>query len=442
MAASGWMWNDGAVGQAGAPRTLFQGWPDRLTNGFAVLGIALLLTCSPMLLFQFGLRYEATGGSPLEKIHPGTLALAFAFLCSAFARPHPLAALAAPFVADRGILLFLMCWLLLLVHVIAVMKAPFTPLIDTFLLPMIVMVVLPRLSQRTCEQLAIVIHVAMALNALVALYEYLAFTNVIPFVIMGEVLTKDIDWRSTALMGHPLHNAAMTGIYAVTILRGGLKPAWRGALVPLVLLQLAAMVAFGGRTALVLLLLIVLLLAGMEALKVIGGRRVSLLGAATVIAAIPVAIVAGFGLYEIGFLDRLVARFLDDHGSAGTRVAMFELFERIPLRDILIGPNQDQVASERVLLGLEIGIESFWISLIFSYGLLVCIPFFCAFIGMCVSVLRFCGPGAWLPLAFFVAVASTSVSLGAKTVVFATTIILLRILIPPPAGVPPRHAVR
>src|SRR3989442_64108 len=73
-----------------------------------------------------------------------------------------------------------------------------------------------------------------------------------PFRFEGVELEWDM--RSTGLSGHPLENAQLTSIYIMALLAGGgmsMPPALRPAAV---LLQLAALVPFGGRTAMLLTL--------------------------------------------------------------------------------------------------------------------------------------------------------------------------------------------
>ena len=126
-----------------------------------------------------------------------------------------------------------------------------------------------------------------------------------------------------------------------------------------------------------------------------------------------------FALFSIGAFDKFIGRFVDDRGSAATRVVMFELFDELPMRDIFLGPHPDALATLKTIEGLDYGIESFWIATILSYGALISLIFFIGIFLYCYELARSTSPSTWLPLMYFFGVASTSVSLSAKSCIFA-----------------------
>jgi hypothetical protein len=399
----------------------------KLADAATLGGIVLFFTMSSMLLFTFGLRYEAPGGSALEKIHPGTLLVLAGFLLKALALGNPLRM--APLILARRpeLVVYLATWALLMAQAILVQKIPFTPLIDTFLLPFLAFPAIATLepaSRRLAERL---LHGLLAANALLGLAEFLSGWRLTPYYA-GTVLIE-ADWRSTALLGHPLANAMMTGVYAVVLARGG------GSLAPLarlmlIGLQVLAMAAFGGRAALVMMLLILamVLLGGLR--RGLGGARFDARAPIAAFALLPLAGLAVYGLIESGFLDRLLERFVSDQGSAGARIAIFSLFAPFPLRDILLGPDPGLLETLRNIEGLEFGIESFPIGMVLSYGLLVSAIFFVGLAAFCVALLRETRAGTLTVLVFFFIVAATSVSLSAKTVQLAQLTIVVLILLP------------
>jgi len=268
-----------------------------------------------------------------------------------------------------------------------------------------------------------------------ALGEYLTGWRLTPFVIDGESL--DYEWRATALLGHPLANAMITGTYIILLAVGG------GRDLPWLLRAvsfttcLAAMTAFGGRGALVLVLAVLALLAARKALSVLNGAALDTRAMMASILAVPVAGAGLLYLAHTGFFDRLVERFVDDTGSAQTRLDMTQLFSHIPLQELLFGPDPRVLTTWQDMLGLQRGIESFWISMTLSYGLLVAGLVFLGLLAHCWTVARRCRPGAAWALVYFIAVASTSLSLAGKSgVLTIATLLPLVLLRRPPVPSP------
>ena len=123
---------------------------------------------------------------------------------------------------------------------------------DTYLLAIIVALIAAELETRDFTRVEKLIHVLLAANALLALAEYALNTKVFPFRFEGVAL--DWDNRSNGLLGHPLENAQMTGLYIMVLLAGGGASMPKSLRPAAILLQLAALVPFGGRTALLLTL--------------------------------------------------------------------------------------------------------------------------------------------------------------------------------------------
>lgn len=391
-----------------------------------LVAILLFFAVSPQVLFVLGLNYEAPGGSALHKVHPGTFVLMAAVLAIALARGNPIGFGAAFLARTPETMPYLFGCGLLLWHIVGVQKVPFTPVIDTFLMPVLLLAAVRSCDATTRSRLGRLLHLLMGLNALVALAEFLTGWRLTPYYA-GTVLITD-DWRSTALLGHPLGNAAVTGVYVLLLVAGGggLTPARRSAMLAL---QMAAVVSFGGRAALVVLLAVLALLAVAGLVRVLRGGRIDLRQAAAAAAILPLLAVLGGALFEAGFFDRLLTRFVSDGGSAGTRLAMFRLFEVVPLKDLLIGPDPAVIETYKIVEGLEFGIESFWVGFVLNYGLIVSLIFFAGLGAFCAALVRIAGPGAVLPLLFFFVVASTSVSISAKSVVLGQITALVLILL-------------
>ena len=143
---------------------------------------------------------------------------------------------------------------------------------------------------------------------------------------------------------------------------------------------------------------------------------------------VPVVAVALIVLQQSGFFDQFVNRLVDDDGSAGTRVEMFELFKYLNWYDFLLGPDPRQIATLMAQHGLLYGIESFWVAVMLLHGLVVSLLFFAALFFFCREAVTSAGTGAFVVFLYFFAVASTSVSLSAKSPVFAIMVMLAFVL--------------
>lgn len=406
---------------------------------FAGATIFVLFLVSNLFLMDLGVAYESEGGAQWQKIHPATYLALIAVALLAVARLNPIEFLDDVVRHNKGTLVFLTLWAVLLAHIALVLHAPITLIVDTFLLPIALLLIIGRLQEYEARRIAIFLHVVMAANAFIGIGEFIVGLRLTPLVAEGVVLTGD--WRSTAILGHPLQNAAITAVYALILLRGGGQdmPTWLRPFA--VLLQIAAMAVFGGRAATVLFALFGAAICSWQLLEAVRTRRLNMgavAGAAALATTILVSVVLLAGL---GYFDRFLDRFVDDQGSASARIAMFRLFEQIPFPSLLIGPDPELVSSLQRLEGIQFGIESFWIAFLINYGFLLAIPFFVGFLFFLRDVARASRAGSILVILYFVIVSSTSASLSGKTTVLGMFVTLLLILLRPLPPPRQRHIV-
>jgi hypothetical protein len=392
-----------------APVTWLTGALVRLLPLASIFG---LFAVSDMMLHDWGFKYGDAGGNALQKLHPSTWLALLSLIATAAIQGKPLL-LIGEFLKSRAVVIYILGLAILFAFTIQIRSSPFTPWIDTFVLPLLLYVMIPNMSRVDKRRAALIIHVLMNANALLGLYEAQTGYRLTTFVAGDVIITED--WRSTALLGHPLANALASGTYVLALATGGGRdlPKW---LTPLVIgLQLLGMTAFGGRTSLVLTLLILTLLGVFHLAMFLRDARVNPLSASLFFLTLPA--VTGVLTLAIsgGFFDRLVGRFIDDNGSASARISMLQMFDYFSWEGIIFGPDPSLVSPLQYLLGIEYGIESFWIGFIVQNGLVVSFLFFIAL-----------GAFSWR-LAF---VTSSSVSMSSKTCAFAiftaTALILMR----------------
>ncbi len=234
-------------------RTLRDQGMDGLIGRMMLVMMVLHIMVSPMALSALGWNYEAPGGAGPTRFHPSSYLTLILFALLVLREGNPIMGLWHVFTRDARFALFLIAWVLLLYHAVVNQQLPAAAPVDTFLIPMLAILVFQHLNDGMRHRMEGALHAIFLLNALLGLGEFLTGLRLTPYVAGGIHITDD--WRSTAFLGHPLTNALMTGCYTMMLLLGGgsrLKGGWRYGMIGL---QFGGMVAFGGRASLVLLVL-------------------------------------------------------------------------------------------------------------------------------------------------------------------------------------------
>lgn len=395
---------------------------DRVTALGLVLTVGLLFGVSGGMLWLLGYNYDGLTGSPLTKIHPSSY-----LVVALFARAAMLSG--SPFgyclhVANRRPAAVLMAFvsLLLFVTIIARKQPGMAGAIDTFFIPALLVMLMADADEPTLARMETVLHVLMTVNALLALGEFATKTQLFPYRFDGAPLVNDT--RSTALQGHPLENAFITACYLLALLSGG-RSLPTGLRLALIGLQSAALVTFGGRSAIVVTLFLGAAYIFRIVLRTLRAGRVPLRGAAVgvlLLALVPVAI---SWLTAMGFFNALLARFVSDSGSAHARVEMLAFFKAIPLQELIIGPDTALVDSLRRIYGLEAGIETPLLSLTLYHGAFMMLLTMLALGWLLYEMTRDCERGFWLPMIAFVILINTFESVATKTTLVAKFAVLI-----------------
>lgn len=401
---------------------------DTLTCLGLTIAVLLLFSVSGGMLWLAGYNYDGLQGGALTKIHPSTYLLVLVFVWRSCTFGNPVGY--AIHVANRRPATTLMAVIatVLLFVVILRQRPGMAGMIDTFVAPTLLVLMLGEDDEKTFARLQVVIHAVMTVNALLALFEFATKTLVFPYRFDGVTFVNDL--RSTALQGHPLVNATVTAIYILSLLSGA-----RSLSTPLRLglvgLQFCALVAFGGRSAMVTTIVLGGIYMVIQGLAQLRTGRVNLLGAALAImlaALLPVVVVLA-GYY--GFFDALLERFVSDSGSANARVEMFDLFNHLELRDLIVGPDIDVLESMRRISGLEQGIENPIIRMTLYQGAFFTLLIFFGFALFMHEVARRCHPGVWLPMLGWLILLNTSESLASKTTLMTKFVVMILALYRP-----------
>ena len=400
-----------------------------------VTSVVALFGVSTLLLDKLGVPYTTSGGGLAAKFHPATYAALAALGFRALATDTPVRTGWRLLTRDRMLVIYLAAILVAGAFATLVSKQPVTPLVDTFVLPAVLFVLLRDLDRAVLHRLALLVLAIMLANAVIAMLEFTHGFHLValdvPEGVRADPTRADavFDWRAngwrsrraTALLGHPLVNGLVVGVLVVCL--AAPASAWLPGVVamPLLLIEAASMFTFGARLSLVLCAASVAWLALRRLASTSGADR---RGLALGLLAVGAAAVALVILGQAGFLDRTLERFTHDAGSASTRLRMFDLFEPLSWSALVLGPDPAVVATWQRIDGLEFGIESSWIGLALSYGLIATSTMAVGLAAFARSVIGACGRGVGLVILFYLASISVTASLSGKTTTMAMVVVL------------------
>ena len=413
---------------------------DMIIAGLMMLAVITTFTISSAMLTDWKIHYLTTGGNFYEKLHPATYFAFLAFCLLLVRNGDPIGEINRMFSEAKLVLVYLFCWLCLLIQML-VLERPFTVIIDTFLLPVVLCLVIWRLSPVQRRPLVWAIHLTILLNVILGYYEYFSGHRLIPLtcgdvVVMGE-------WRSSALLGHPLTASGLVGAYVLALI---LRPALCPPVVlrlPLIAFCLGSLMVFGGRTALVTVLTVIGSFAALELFRILRGGRTSLPVAIAAICLLFVAAAGIFAALDLGIFDKMLLRFSSDKGSTLARYATFNLLSHFDWQELILGPNPVRANALQTQWGLNYGIEDFWISCIVQFGIIHTVLLTIGLIGLFAEILRRASPAAWAIVLLIVIIAASSVSFSSKNIQLAQFVVLITLLLPrerraaAPAGLGP-----
>jgi hypothetical protein len=416
---------------------------------FAGLAIAATLTLSPSMLTHWKIQYATSGGTFLEKLHPATYLTCIALVLVVLRSGNPFAGLVSVFGRSKTTLLYLICWVLLLAQTV-MLQRPFTGIVDTFLLPLLLATLLWQLSPLQRSFLVPLVHGLILLNVVIGYYEYFAGHRIIPLTL-GNVLVVG-EWRSAALLGHPLVASGVVAAYVLILSLNPRSCSQPWLRLPLIAICLGSLMVFGGRTALVTTLGILALAAVARIFGLMRGARISLPALITAILVLFAALAIVFAALNLGLFDKMLLRFSSDKGSTLARYATWQFLSYFDWWEILFGPSIARANALQNQLGLDYGIENFWIASTVQFGLLHALMISAALVGFLAMILRQSAPAALAIVVLMTVIAASSVSFSSKNLQLSQFVILMIVLLPKaapaqrviitPQRLPPRRDLR
>jgi len=396
---------------------------ERAANWLLLLLVVITFGVSAMLLSTMGIKYDEPGGSFLQKLHPASWCAALALGVKILSFRHRSNYIVGLPIRFPGAACFTLGWLLLILFAVVVQHAPITTLVDTFFCSVVFLILFTDADETTRRQIRLIVHGMLFANACIGISEFITHLRLTPFVTGGKIILHD--YRSTAILGHPLVNSATTAGYALMLFLGADRTIPWLLRCFLIGVQLVALVAFGGRSAIVFCVVLGAIGFLRPAADLLVGKRFDMRMALFSMLALPLVFGAAAAAASGGYLDNIVERFVDDKGSAYARVVMLQLFDSFSMEELLLGPDPARLDSLMNLLGIEYGIENSWVAFIFMYGGLMSALFVTGFVFLLWDLWRRTGPGATLLMIYLLAQLSSAAGISVKSFLLNQFVIML-----------------
>jgi hypothetical protein len=97
---------------------------------------------------------------------------------------------------------------------------------------------------------------------------------------------------------------------------------------------------------------------------------------------------------------------------------------------LLLGPNPVRASALQTQLGLNYGIENFWVSCVVQFGIIHTVLLTVGLICLFVEVIRRSDNAVWAIVLLIVVIAASSVSFSSKNIQLAQFVILISLLLP------------
>lgn len=379
--------------------------------------IAAYVLLSAPTLAALGIPYDVQAGSFPAKIHPGTYLLLLTCLMAWAESRSPWQGLQQSLRTQPMLAAYLGCMLACFVWAVGRHgPAGLAFFIDTLISPGLAGLLLMRMDTRTHGLMLQMVLAILALNAALAIGEYLFKGHLVPGVMGAAPEDSDGYFRSAALLGHPLTNAKVTVAALPFVTRLPWPTRWK-LLTGLLLAQ--ALLAFGGRTSLA----VGGLVYGATGLACLGlrlaqGRYSYLQITGSGLGVMLLGTTLATAVVSTGLGDRVFQNFTWDN-SADVRFAVWRALDHFKGQDVWLGlpiPEIDHVA-ERIGIDRRFeAIENFWLYQLLLLGVVGFVPFVLGLILLATHLVRSAGPWLWVSVPVYFVVASGTNSLASKTI--------------------------
>ena len=391
------------------------------------LATIMFFVLPPGVLNLVGWHY-AGGGAEYEKIHIATYLLVVTFASLWLIDPRFRKNVTHLCCSDWTLISFVFAFGATASYAVLVKHVSIAPFVDTFLAALLVTIgwiCLPSANLRRLRRLVDIYFIA---SIAILFLEY-----AVKSTLIGSDTTDDFEFgqfRAHALFENALSAANLLGVYSIANFVSMPVKLTRTSLIRLTLgfASLFAIFTTGGRTALVVTILILLGYLAFSAARQIASGRINRAAVVYGFFGVPVLAIVMAPMLQFGVFDTMLSRFEYDIGSAHTRQIAIDLVSNLPAIDLWLGFSQSdlnslqQVQAELNLVAIEIS----WVNFILTCGLVLTIPLFVTYALFLLRFFpRYCEAAAILPCIFLIVVTSASNGIWAKTTVLTTSLAII-----------------
>jgi hypothetical protein len=399
----------------------------RIQTMMAIYAVLLFLVPGTMLDLV-GYDYSAIAGSPVTKIHPATYFLLIMSATFLLTYPAKYDLLRYYLATKLGTIYFFCAAMFAVTNIVLGGRNGFGMFFDTDLHLFLVGMLLPFVPPNQMDRLERFIHWFFAINAVLGIFELVSGISAFPLMTFSPDGMEVLEPRATAFLAHPLHAATVTCAYVVGLLAGGGRLLRANLRVPMIALQTVALLAFGGRTALLLALVILAFAVLWQVLRFTAGKSLSRTTVLVALAVVPIGIAAIATLASLGAFDSFLDRFTEDGGSARSRVLMLPLLMSFNWADFLWGASTDFARAQIYSFGLEWGVENPFLQMSVYQGVIVASLIMSGFLCMLYDTWKRLDYRAIYPIVIYMMLCNTFGSFAGRFINFAIFIVVVTTL--------------
>lgn len=308
----------------------------------SLFGFMLYLLLSPQFLDTIGFHYSADTGAVYEKLHPGTYFIYLAFFV--LLKRRTLDILYDIYKHHTACLALLIFYILLFAYMVFRDGiAGLAYIMDGHITVPICAILVQYIPQNISRRSLSILCIFAFVNSLIGLAEGAGKFRLLPFH-EGTVFLNEEYFRASAFIGHPLANAAFTGVIMFVVLAIDLKPVFKYGIVAT---MLASLVAFGGRSSLGFSCIFMLIYGAISLRQSLANSALSRKETLALIASVPITLIAGAAalllLVNSSIGERIFAYSSLDDESSSTRLLAFSVVGFMNDQEKLTGVSTSRV---------------------------------------------------------------------------------------------------
>ena len=397
-------------------------WLASLIQHMFTLATMLFFILPPSVFNLMGWHYLG-GGTEFEKIHIATYLLVATFIWLWLIDPRFRGNVTHLCLTDWTLISFMLAVGATASYAVLVKHVSIAPFVDTFLAALMVTIGWICLPPKNLRFLRYLLDIYFVTNIAILLLEYGTKSVLIGPAFGGQ-------FRAVAFFENPLSAANLLGVYCIANLVSKPIKFTRECLIRLTLafLTLCAIFTTGGRTAMVVTILILLAYLVISAMRQIASGHVNRAAVVYGFFGFPVLAVCVMVLLQLGLFDTMLSRFEYDIGSASSRLVALDLASNMPTGELWGGLPQSNIAA-LVLRQAElnqVAIEISWVNFVLTCGLVLTVPLFATYLLFLTRFLpRYCGTLAILPGIYLLIITAASNGIWAKTTMLTTSFAII-----------------